>query len=89
MNNKTCKKCFNYNKDIKYCSKFERYIVDTLSANVCKYYKGKILELKKAKCINCKNLNKYNYCYYKKRCFDFEERIKERRCSKYINKRDL
>ena len=28
----------------------------------------------------CKNINKYHYCIKKKRCFNFDERVKERQC---------
>lgn len=83
---KSCNKCENFNKECKYCYIFKTNIIDPLSANVCSRYDSKAKRKEKVKCVNCKNINKYNYCSYKRRCFNFEERIKERQCINYKKK---
>lgn len=83
---KSCNKCKNFNKENKYCYEFKMNIIDVLSATVCKNYESKTKRKEKVKCVNCKNINKCNYCSYKKRCFNFEERTKERQCINFINK---
>jgi hypothetical protein len=83
---KSCNKCENFNKQNKYCYEFKMNIIDVISATVCSKYKSKARRKEKVKCVNCKNINKYNYCHLKKRCFNFEERTKERQCINFIKK---
>jgi hypothetical protein len=81
-----CKKCFYYNKQYKKCLRFKCDISDTeIFGSVCKEF-TKVLT-KKVKCINCGNINKYGYCLVKKRCFEFEDRVKEKQCRSYFKKK--
>lgn len=77
---KTCKKCIKYNKDLNYCKFYEINVLDRLSATHCSKYKDKNKKRNKVKCISCANINKYNYCYFKRKCFDYEEITKDRQC---------
>lgn len=82
---KSCRRCKNFNND--FCKTYNIRITDVLNATYCKNYNPNKTEKKsKVKCINCKNKNKYHYCSIKKRCFNFEERIKERQCTYYVGK---
>lgn len=81
-----CKKCFFYVNKYKMCAKFKCEISDTeVFGTACKEYSQ--IRTKKVKCINCKYMNKYSYCLVKKRCFNFDERIKERQCKSYTEKK--
>lgn len=84
---KSCKFCRYYSNKSKYCQENKINIIDTTSGDKCTKYKD-IRELNddKVKCYKCKNINKYSYCYIKRRCFSEEERQKE---SVLIFKREL
>lgn len=87
---KSCRRCKNYIESSSYCKIHNIKITDIFNATYCSSYNAKVKDKVNVKCVNCKNINKYNYCSIKKRCFNFEERIKERKCinfrSKKINK---
>lgn len=80
---KSCKNCVSYQKSERYCFKFKIEIIDTISASVCKYYRCKKIVPDKVKCIKCGNINKYGYCYEKGICFTKDERVIDRKCSKF------
>ena len=84
---RSCNKCKKYNKLDKYCKEFKFNIVDTTSATYCKKYNSEVHIKKKIRCANCKNLNRYGYCYEKKRCFNEEEKYKTRQCINFRYKK--
>lgn len=89
---KSCRNCINYKKEFNsngYCLEFQFGIVDLLSATYCKNYKNKSDSEKKTSiCCNwCKNMNKYGWCGYKKRCFNEAERNVKRRCKNFYHKK--
>jgi hypothetical protein len=83
---KSCRRCKEYDNKLKFCTLHKIQIEDVLNATYCKRYRANVKTKEKVKCVNCKNINKYNYCFSKKRCFNFEERIKERQCINFIKK---
>lgn len=84
---KSCRRCKNYNAGPKMCKLHNIKIEDILTATYCSRYKPSVKIKEKVKCVNCKNINSYNYCYMKNRCFNFEERIKERQCINFMYKK--
>ena len=82
---KSCKKCFYYNNEFKRCTKFKCDISDSIVfGSACKEYSE--IKQNKVKCITCINMNKYGYCLIKKKCFTFEEKVKERKCRAFHKK---
>lgn len=80
---KSCKNCKNYDLNNKYCFFYHLKIIDDVSAEVCKNYKERFKEKKNIKCLNCLNINKYGYCYIKKKCISEEEKLKKRNCKSF------
>lgn len=77
----SCKNCKHYETCSKYCYLFKQDIIDTLSASHCKNYTEKRhLVTGKVKCYRCMYLNKYLWCYKKKRCFSYDEIHTEKKC---------
>lgn len=83
---KSCRRCKEFNKSLNNCKIHNIKIDDVLIATYCSKYNSTVKVKEKVKCVNCKNINKYNYCYSKNRCFNFEERTKERQCISFQNK---
>lgn len=85
---KSCKNCRHYSLDSGYCYEKDTTIIDKMGATYCKTYKEKRkLPRGDVKCIYCANLNKYNWCSVKKRCFDETEKEKLRQCIKFKGKK--
>lgn len=60
----------------------------SLSGDSCvtDIYKKKITgKIKKnVMCCDCKNMNRYGWCYERRRCYDEDERYKKRQCMKFV-----
>lgn len=81
---KSCRNCKNYIIKETYCTSFKMRIIDPLCATVCKnYYDKSKLQKTKVQCKNCKNLNKYNWCLYKKVCLNDTEKYRDRSCRNF------
>ena len=79
----SCRRCKNYKISDKYCYIFHMNIIDTISASVCQSYDCKTYVPDKVRCVSCSNMNKYGYCLIKKVCFDEDERLRYRKCSRF------
>ena len=78
---KSCRNCRHYRSRIRHCTKKDLHIIDCLSGDKCSAYKEKRdLKNATAMCSKCRNLNKYSYCWKKKRCFSEEEQNEKRKC---------
>ena len=86
---KSCNNCKFYRFNDRFCSAKEINIIDKMGATYCKSYdeKRKLSE-NNVKCNNCLNINKYSWCYEKKKCIDEIEQEKPRRCAKFKTKRN-
>ncbi len=84
---KSCKFCRYYKNESKYCRENKVNIIYTTSADKCTKYKDvRKLNGDKVKCYKCNNINKYSYCYVKRKCFSEEEQRKERKCINFQKK---
>lgn len=84
---RSCINCKNYSYENRYCKEKETNIIDKTGATYCeKYEERRKLESGTVKCCKCNNLNKYGWCREKKRCFNEEEREKERKCIKFAGR---
>ena len=80
---KDCKTCYHYKKSITKCNKFKMNVTDSnVFALCCKEYSKKTIT--KVQCRSCINMNKYGWCNMKRRCFNDEERNKDRQCRFYF-----
>lgn len=83
---KNCNKCIFYKKNSKKCNKYKMLVIETdIFALACKEYTG--IKIKKVKCKDCINMNKYTWCSMKKRCFNEIERNKDRQCRYYFKRK--
>lgn len=81
-----CKKCCYYSKITKRCVKFRCSVSDTaVFGMVCKKYSEN--KSKEVRCVDCLNLNKYNYCFAKKKCVDKENIKNFKHCISFIKKK--
>lgn len=85
---RSCNNCKYYNLNYEYCSAKETNIIDKMGATYCKTYdeKRKLVE-GGVKCVYCANLNRYSWCYEKKKCINEIDQEKERRCVKFKDRR--
>lgn len=85
---KSCKNCKHYSNNYGYCTAKEKNIIDKMGATYCNIYDEKRKVTKElVKCKNCTNLNKYTWCYAKKKCINEDEQEKERRCISFKERR--
>lgn len=85
---KSCRNCKNYKLSECYCKSFNMNIIDVLSATVCKNYTDKSKSANtKIQCSNCYNINKYNYCSYKKICLSDNEKHRDRSCRNFKSRK--
>lgn len=84
---KSCKNCKKFNNITDKCYKFEVGIIDKTNAQYCKFYEEKRDIKEKIKCCWCEKVNKYNWCYHKKRCLTDIELKKQRTCLSFKYKK--
>lgn len=86
---KSCKNCKEFNNINQKCYHFNVGIIDKTNAQYCTFYEDKRkIKKDKIKCLWCKNVNKYRWCYHKKRCLTEEELEKERNCVAFSNRKN-
>lgn len=84
---KTCRDCKNCSNSIRYCKMFDIYVEHMSMATYCKEFNTERDIEKVVHCKNCRNINKFGYCSYKRRCFDEIEIKKDRHCRSFSQKK--
>lgn len=79
---KSCNHCTNYEAGTFSCGSHGLHITDKTQATYCGHYiESRQLFAGVAQCCRCSNMNRYGYCYSRKKCFSEEERKAERKCA--------